>query len=202
MNNWINNVDGIIDAWYPGQEGGNAIAEVLFGEYNPAGRLPITFPQHEGQLPLVYNHKPTGRGDDYNNLSGRPLFPFGFGLSYTTFEYSDIRIDKKSILPDENLNVKFTLKNTGRREGDEVVQLYIKDKLATVARPIMELKGFQRIHLQPDQSREITFTITPDLLKMLNKDVKRVVEPGVFQIMIGASSADIRLIAEISVVAK
>lgn len=199
MSNWMDRVNGIIDAWYPGEEGGRAVADILFGDYNPAGRLSVTFPVHEAQLPLVYNHKPTGRGDDYYNLSGLPLFPFGFGLSYTRFEYSDMRFDKALIGPGESTMVRCTVKNTGGRAGDEVVQLYTHDVLASVARPVMELKGFQRIHLQAGESKEIVFPITPAMLQMLNKDMKVVIEPGDFRIMIGASSRDIRLKATLQV---
>jgi beta-glucosidase len=193
MSAWINNVDGILDSWYPGEEGGNAIAGILFGDYNPAGRLPITFPITEGQLPLVYNHKPTGRNDDYGDLSGQPLFPFGFGLSYTSFEYSDLRFDSKFIDREEDVLIHFKVRNTGDVEGDEVVQLYIRDLLASVARPVKELKGFQRIHLDAGEEKELSFILTPDLLKMLNDKMEWVVEPGEFRIMIGASSKDIRL---------
>lgn len=193
MSSWINQVQGIVDVWYPGEEGGHAVADVLFGDYNPAGRLPITFPVHEGQLPLVYNHKPTGRGDDYHNLSGQPLFPFGYGLSYTQFEYSNLQLDKTNITPSGSTTVRCTIKNTGTRAGDEVVQLYVKDLLASVARPVMELKGFQRMHLEPGESKEVVFTITPSMLQMLDKDLHPVVEPGEFHIMIGASSKDMRL---------
>lgn len=192
MNNWINYVDGIVDVWYPGEQGGNAVAEVLFGDYNPAGRLPITFPVFEGQLPLVYNHKPTGRGDDYNNLTGQPLFPFGFGLSYTSFEYSDIKLDKNKMSGNDSAYVSVKVKNTGKTAGDEVVQLYIRDELASVARPVTELKGFQRIYLNPGETKEIQFFITPEMLSMLDINLKKIVEPGIFRLMIGASSKDIR----------
>jgi beta-glucosidase len=193
MNKWINNVPAILDAWYPGEDGGNAIADVLLGDYNPAGRLPITFPVFEGQLPLVYNHKPTGRTDDYVNLNGQPLFPFGFGLSYTNFDYSNLRFDKKRFTKNETTKVYCTIKNTGSRDGDEVVQLYIRDLLSSLAQPVKQLKGFQRIFLKAGEAREISFTITPALLKMLDADMHWVVEPGDFRIMIGASSKDIRL---------
>src|SRR5690606_33333302 len=199
MSNWIDKVNSIVNVWYPGEEGGHAVASVLFGDYNPAGRLPITFPVHEGQLPLVYNHKPTGRGDDYYNLTGLPLFPFGYGLSFTTFEYSDIILSKGTISVDETTTVRFTVKNTGSVAGDEVCQLYIRDMLASVARPVMELKGFQRIHLEPGETRELHFEIGPELLRMLDKDLKEVVEPGAFKIMIGASSRDIRLTTTLNV---
>ena len=193
MSNWLNKVNSVLDIWYPGEEGGHAVADVLFGDYNPSGRLPITFPVHEAQLPLVYNHKPTGRGDDYYNLSGLPLFPFGYGLSYTQFEYSDLQFEKNVISASDSTRVRCTIKNTGQFTGDEVVQLYITDKLASVARPVMELKGFQRLTLQPGEGKTISFTITPGLLSMLNAGMERIVEPGAFTIMIGASSRDIRL---------
>ncbi len=200
MNNWINNVPGIIDVWYPGEEGGNAVADVLFGEHNPTGRLPITFPIHEAQLPLVYNHKPTGRDDDYNNMTGLPLFPFGFGLSYTTFKYSDPELSKNNLSKDETTVVSCTIKNTGSRDGDEVVQLYLRDMLASVALPVMELKGFQRIYLKAGESKRISFTITPEMLSLLDNNMNKVVEPGEFRIMIGASSRDIRLKLTLNVI--
>lgn len=193
MQQWAGNVKSIGHTWYAGEEGGRAVADVLFGDYNPAGRLPITFPVHEAQLPLVYNHKPTGRGDDYNNLSGQPLFPFGFGLSYTQFEYSNLVLDKKQMKPSDSIRIQLTVKNTGARDGDEVVQLYLHDELASVARPVMELKGFQRVHLKAGQSQQLSFVLGPEQLSMLDKDLKPVIEPGLFRIMIGASSKDIRL---------
>jgi len=193
MSSWIDKVDGIVYVWYPGEEGGNAIADILFGDYNPAGRLPITFPMTEGQVPLVYNHKPTGRNDDYGDQSGKPLFPFGFGLSYSRFDYSNMTFDRKVFAADGSCNVSFTLKNVGKFDGEEVVQLYINDMLASVARPVKELKGFQRVHLKAGEEKVLTFNINPNLLKMLNDKMEWVVEPGDFRIMIGASSMDIRL---------
>uniref|UniRef100_UPI004047B06B glycoside hydrolase family 3 N-terminal domain-containing protein n=1 Tax=Mariniflexile sp. TaxID=1979402 RepID=UPI004047B06B len=193
MANWINNVDGIIMAWYLGENGGNGFADILFGDENPAGRLPITFPVDEAQCPLYYNNKPTGRGDNYHNLTGQPLFPFGFGLSYTSFEYSNLEFSKNNINPDETLKVSCTVKNTGTVNGDEVVQLYIRDQLASVARPIKELKGFKRIPLKAGESQKITFELGPEELSMLDKDLHRLVESGDFRIMIGASSKDVRL---------
>ncbi len=193
MTNWMNRVPAILGVWYPGEEGGHAVADVLFGDYNPAGRLPVTFPISEAQLPLVYNHKPTGRGDDYNNLSGLPLFPFGYGLSYTQFTYSNLHFEKDTISQNESTRVWFNIKNTGDRDGDEVVQLYIRDLLATVAQPVMELKGFKRVRLKAGEEKEICFFIEPDLLKMFNRKMEEVVEPGDFRIMIGTSSRDLRL---------
>jgi len=193
MTKWMNNVAAIIDGWYPGEEGGHAIADVLFGDYNPAGRLPITFPITEGQLPMAYNHKPTGRTDDYADLTGQPQYPFGFGLSYTSFSYSDLQCDKLHMKQNDSIMVQFILKNTGLRDGDEVIQLYIRDLLSSVTRPVKELKGFQRIHLKAGEEKKVLFSITADLLKMLNDRLDWVVEPGDFRIMIGASSSDIRL---------
>jgi beta-glucosidase len=199
MSRWIDRVGAVVDAWYPGEEGGHAVADVLFGDYNPAGRLPITFPISEGQLPLYYDHKPTGRGDDYLDLTGQPLFPFGFGLSYTTFEYSGLAIEPGVIAPTGSATVRCRVKNTGTRGGDEVVQLYLHDVLASVARPIMQLEGFQRVHLEPGETTELAFTLSREQLQMLDRDMHWVVEPGVFLVMIGASSKDVRLRGELSV---
>jgi beta-glucosidase len=193
MANWINDVDGILMAWYSGENGGNGFADILFGDENPAGRLPITFPVDAAQCPLYYNNKPTGRGDNYHNLTGQPLFPFGYGLSYTTFEYSDLKFSKNSINPNETVQITCTVKNTGNSDGDEVVQLYIRDELASVARPIKELKGFQRIALKVGETKKVSFQLGPDELSMLDKDLNRLVEAGDFRIMIGASSKDIKL---------
>lgn len=192
MSRWIDQAAGILAVWYPGEAGGEAVAEVLWGDYNPAGRLPITFPLLEGQLPLVYHHKPTGRGDDYVHHSGKPLFPFGFGLSYTSFRYEGIRLDRDTIAPGDTAFVSVKIANTGNRAGDEVVQCYLRDELASVARPVMELKGFQRIHLQAGETRELRFAILPDMLSMLDAQLQKVIEPGDFRIMVGASSQDIR----------
>lgn len=193
MGNWINDASAILNVWYPGEEGGTAVAETLFGDYNPAGRLPVTYPVHEAQLPLVYNHKPTGRGDDYNNLSGEPLFPFGYGLSYTTFEYSNITLARKEIKANESTTVSFTLKNTGNKDGEEVAQLYLRDMLASVARPVLELKGFERVKLKAGESKTISFNITPEMLQMLDVNLKTVIEPGEFRVMIGSSSRELQL---------
>jgi beta-glucosidase len=199
MSRWLDRVDAVIDAWYPGEEGGHAVTDVLFGAYNPAGRLPITFPVSEGQLPLYYNHKPTGRGDDYVDLTGQPLFPFGFGLSYTTFEYSALSVEPTAIASGGRARISFRVRNTGTRAGDEVVQLYVRDVLASVARPVMELKGFTRVPLQPGEEREIAFQLGTDDLRMLDEQMRWVTEPGAFRVMIGSSSKDIRLRGELTV---
>jgi len=193
MDAWLDDVDGVLHAWYPGEVGGNAVADVLVGDYNPAGRLPITFPMSEGQLPLFYNHKPTGRGDDYLGFTGQPLFPFGFGLSYTTFEYSALQTVPNPMMPGSTVTIRCTVRNTGDRAGDDVVQLYIRDELASTARPVMELKGFQRIHLAPGEATTVTFELRDEHLQFLNQEMEWVVEPGTFRIMVGRSSKDIRL---------
>jgi len=193
MSSWLDASSAVVDVWYPGEQGGSAVADVLFGDVNPAGRLPITFPMSEGQLPLYYNHKPTGRGDDYVDLTGMPLFPFGFGLSYTTFDYSALSIEPATIDPAGTATVSCTITNTGTRAGDEVAQLYIRDVLASVARPVMELKSFERVTLAPGQSARVTFHLGPDDLRMLDREMKWIVEPGAFRVMVGASSKDIRL---------
>ena len=182
---WLERVAGVLDAWYPGEAGGLAVADVLFGDYNPAGRLPITFPMAEGQLPLYYDHKPTGRGDDYVDLTGQPLFPFGYGLSYTRFEYSSLEIEPGL--------VRCRVKNVGERAGDEVVQLYLHNDLASVAQPVIALKGFTRIHLGPGEERVVTLRLGPDELRLLDRDLHWVVEPRQVRVMVGASSRDIRL---------
>lgn len=193
MSDWLDRVDGVIDVWYPGEAGGTAVADVLFGDYNPAGRLPVTFPIAEGQLPLYYNHKPTGRGDDYVDLTGLPLFPFGFGLSYATFVYSGLRIEPAAIGRDGSAVVRCRIRNTGSVAGDEVAQLYLRDMLASVARPVLELKGFVRLHLQAGEEREVAFLLSKDDLRMLDQRLQWVVEPGAFRVAVGASSRDIRL---------
>ena len=196
---WLDKAGAVLDAWYPGESGGDAVADILFGDANPAGRLPITFPVSEGQLPLYYDHKPTGRGDDYVDETGMALFPFGFGLSYTAFEYSNLTIEPAEIPATGTATIRCTIKNTGRRPGEEVAQLYVRDVLATVARPVLELKGFERVALQPGEQRTLTFTIGPDALRMLDANMKWIVEPGEFRVLIGASSKDLRLRGQLTV---
>jgi beta-glucosidase len=193
MSKWIDRVGAVLMAWYPGEQGGNGVADVLFGAVNPSGRLPMTFPVEEGQLPLVYNHKPTGRGDDYVDLTGHPLFPFGAGFSYTTFEYDSLRITPDTIGTDGETTVSFVVRNSGDRAGHEVTQLYIRDVLASVSRPVQELRGFERIYLEPGASRRVTIPLRASTLAMRDQAGRRIVEPGAFRIMIGSSSRDIRL---------
>jgi beta-glucosidase len=193
MSRWIDGVGAILLPWYAGQEGGAAVAEVLTGAADPAGRLPITFPIREGQLPLHYDHRPTGRGDDYVDGTGEPLFPFGFGLSYTSFAYADLQLVADSGAGQFPVTVHCRVTNSGARPGDEVVQLYVHDEIATRDRPVMQLRGARRIHLGPGESAEVVFPLTNADLALYTDDGRWVVEPGSFRIMVGASSKDIRL---------
>jgi beta-glucosidase len=199
MSPWIDRVGSVLMAWYPGGEGGDAIADVLLGDTSPAGRLPVTFPLAEGQLPLSYFHMPTGRGDDYVDLTGAPAFPFGFGLSYTTFEYDSLQVAPQ-VLPSGDVTVRFRLRNTGRRTGDEVPQLYVRDPLATVARPVLALKGFTRVRLAPGEARTVTLALDVRELALLDEKGRRAVEPGAYHLLVGASSRDIRLRGRVEVV--
>jgi beta-glucosidase len=181
------NVPAILEGFYLGQETGVGVADVLFGDYNPAGKLTISFPRSVGQLPLYYNRKATARRG-YLFANKEPLFPFGFGLSYTTFAYSDLKISPVKIGLADNARVIVTVTNTGRRAGDEIVQLYIRDLVSSVTRPIMELKDFKRLSLAPGESKTVEFVITPDKLSFLDLNLKNVIEPGWFDIMVGTSS--------------
>jgi beta-glucosidase len=180
-------VPAILEGWYLGEEGGTAAANVLFGDVNPGGKLPITFPHSVGDLPDFYNHKPTANRS-YAFSTRKPLYAFGYGLSYTTFHFDHLRIEPAQIEIGGTAKVSVDVTNTGSREGDEVPQLYVHQKVASVTRPVMQLKGFQRISLKPGEKKTVEFTITPDMLSMLNVDMHRVVEPGVFEIMVGPSS--------------
>ncbi|WP_288243177.1 glycoside hydrolase family 3 N-terminal domain-containing protein [uncultured Chryseobacterium sp.] len=190
---WKDKVGAILDVWYPGEEGGNAVAKVLFGAENPSGKLPVTFPVEEGQLPLTYNHHPTGRGNDYYDLSGEPLYPFGFGLSYTTFEISDLQLNKTKYSENDTIVAKVTVKNTGSKAGSEVVQLYVKDLLASVSRPVIELKGFQKIYLQPGESKQVSIKIPVKELQFLDEKMNWIVEKGTYRIFVGNSSKNLPL---------
>lgn len=197
MSRWLGDVGAVLFAWYPGEEGGNAVADVLFGDVSPSGRLPLTFPVEEGQLPLTYDHKPTGRGDDYLDLTGHPLFPFGHGLSYSTFRYDSLSLRAITDTDGPAIDVRFRVTNTGSRSAHEVAQVYLRDVLTSVAQPLIALKGFARVELAPGESRELRFTLTREHLRMLNEEMQWVVEPGTFRVMVGASSRDIRLREEI-----
>jgi len=183
------NVPVIFECWYLGQETGHAVADVLFGDFNPGGKLPISFPRSAGHLPVFYNYKPSARrGYLFADVS--PLFPFGYGLSYTSFEIKNIRLAKKKIRRAESTRVSVDVTNTGKRAGTETVQLYIRDLVSSVTRPIKELKGFQKVSLQPGETQMVTLEITPDLLAFYDVRLKYVVEPGEFEIMVGNSSRD------------
>jgi len=193
MSDWIEEADAVLMAWYPGEEGGHGVADVLWGDADPSGRLPVTFPLAAGQLPLVYNHKPTGRFDGYLDLPGDPLFPFGFGLSYAEFRYDGLAIEPKEIGPGGTARISCTVANAGARFGAEVVQLYVRDKLASVVRPVLELKGFRKVRLGPGASATVSFELGPKELALLDGRMREAVEPGDFEILVGSSSRDIRL---------
>lgn len=188
MEKWIDQASSIMMVWYPGEEGGNAIAELLFGDENPAGRLPITFPQSVGQVPLVYNHKPTGRGDDYHDLSGEPLFPFGYGLSYTQFKYSNIQLSADTLKGKNIIQLRVDIANIGSKEGEEVVQLYIRDELSSIVTPVLALKDFQRIRIAAGDFKTLYFNIDSSKLSSINKNGLSVTEPGLYRLMIGSNS--------------
>jgi len=183
-------VPAILEAWYAGQETGRAIFDVIFGKVNPGGKLPVTFPVNVGQLPAYYNRKPSMERQ-YLFGQDEPLFPFGFGLSYTSFSYGDIRVSPSVISADQQAEVSVDVTNTGSRKGEEVVQLYIRDKVSSVTRPVKELKGFQRMSLKPGETKTASFVITPDKLQFYDLSMERVVEPGEFEIMVGTSSVDL-----------
>jgi beta-glucosidase len=185
-----------VESWFLGVEHGNALADVLFGDVAPSGKLPVTFPRATGQVPIYYNHKNTGRPADpnqhytskYLDLPWTPLFAFGHGLSYTTFGYADLRVTSGSIRAGDSLGVTVTVRNTGSRDGTEVVQLYMRHDAATVTRPVRELRGFQRVSLRAGESRTIRFTLHPTAFGMYDLDMRNVVEPGAYTLWAGGSS--------------
>lgn len=192
-------IPAILEAWFPGTEGGHAIADVLFGDYNPAGRLPVTFPRNVGQVPIYYAHLNTGRppsaterySSKYLDVPWTPLYPFGYGLSYTTFAYDGLKVRSAKLAPGDDQLVEVTVVNTGNRAGDEVVQLYLRDDVASVARPVRQLRGFQRIRLQPGERRTVQFALSPDDLSFLDQEMQRKVEPGTFTVYAGGNSEDL-----------
>ena len=191
-------IPAILETWFLGTEAGNAIADVLFGDYNPAGKITMTFPRNAGQIPIYYNHRSTGRPLDPNNkytskyldVSNEPLYPFGYGLSYTKFNYSALQIDKHELKASEQLHVSVNVSNTGNYDGEEVVQLYIRDKTGSVTRPVKELKGFKKIALKKGDSTNVSFTITTEDLKFYDKDMRWTYEPGGFTVFVGTNSRD------------
>ncbi|HEU4767937.1 MAG TPA: beta-glucosidase BglX, partial [Pyrinomonadaceae bacterium] len=197
---WIvENVPAILESWMGGTESGNAIADILFGDVNPGGKLPVTFPRTTGQVPIYYNHTNTGRPPDagnrytskYFDFPWTPQFPFGFGLSYTQFRISNVEVSAAQIRPDGTVRVTAEVENVGKRAGDEVVQLYVRDVSASIVRPVKELKGFQRVTLQPGEKRRVEFTLGPEHLGFYNAQMKSVVEPGEFRVMVGSNSQDV-----------
>ncbi len=205
---WIaEHIPAIVEAWFLGLQTGRAVADVLFGDYNPGGKLPVTFPRTVGQVPIYYNHKNTGRPPDpknrftskYIDEDYKPLFPFGHGLSYTTFSYSDLEVKPRNVEPGDVILISFTLANIGDREGDEVAQLYIRKAIASVTRPVKELKGFVRITLKPREKRRVIFKLPTEQLAFYNREMKFVIEAGTYHVMVGSSSQDIRLVSEFKV---
>jgi beta-glucosidase len=194
------NVPAILEGFYLGEETGTGVADVLFGDYNPSGKLPVSFPRTVGQLPVYYNYKPTAKRG-YLYTSREPLYPFGYGLSYTTFEYSNLKVSPAQIGPGGRAQVTVTVTNTGRRAGEEVVELYVRDLVSSVTRPVKELKDFMRVALAPGESKTVSFTITPDKLAFYNLNMERTVEPGAFDIMVGTSSVKYQT-AKLEVVAR
>jgi beta-glucosidase len=185
----------ILEAWYPGTQAGHAIADALFGDVNPGGKLPVTFPRSVGQIPLYYNHANTGRPmtdfkytSKYVDIANSPLYPFGFGLSYTRFRLSDLKLSASEIAVDGRIIASVSLKNVGSRVGDEVVQLYVRDEVASVTRPVKELRGFRRVTLRPGESRTLSFPVGPEDLGCYGRSMRFAVEPGRFQVIVGTSS--------------
>ncbi len=197
--NWAaENVDAILDAWYPGQEGGNAIADVLFGDYNPSGRLPVSVPKSVGQLPVYYNFKKPA-AHSYVEIDERPLYSFGYGLSYTSFRYDELKAEVSGTGEQMRVTIHFSLKNTGKIAGEEVVQLYVKDKISSVVSPATQLKKFKKVRLKEGETQQISFELEAEDLKLYNRDLQWILEPGEFNLMVGASSTDIRLQKDITI---
>ena len=199
-------VNAILEAWLPGEEGGSAVADILFGDVNPGGKLPMTFPRSVGQVPIYYNAKPAGTRSnwyvDYVSEKVTPLYPFGHGLSYTSFKYSNLVIKQKQATVGEKVEILLDVKNVGKLAGDEVVQLYIYDEFASTPRPIKELKGFQRFFLNPEETRKVTFHLPVNQLAFYDNDLSLVVEPGTIKVMVGSSSEDIRLRDEFEIIGR
>jgi len=199
-------VPAILEAWLPGEMGGQAVAEVLFGRYNPSGRLPLTFPRHAGQLPAYYNYKPSKefslKRTGYVDLPAGPLWEFGFGLSYTTFRYFDLRINPVRIGPTGEVEVSLNIENSGPFEGQAVVQLYLRDEISSVVTPVKELKGFQKISLKPGEKQRVRFKLNREQFSLLDEHLRRKAEPGLFEVQVGASSQDIRLKGHFELLAK
>ncbi len=194
---WIaENIPAIIECWEPGSEGGTALAEIIFGEINPSGKLPITIPRNVGQIQMIYNRKSTHNFRNYYETPSIPLYPFGYGLSYSEFKYSDLQVDKSTINPKDSTVVEVKIENTGDRSGTEIVQIYLRDEVSSVTRPVKELKAFKRVKLEPGQSKIIKFVIGFKELAFHNRNLKYIVEPGKFKVMVGSSSRNEDLLSE------
>jgi beta-glucosidase len=196
------NIPGILEAWLPGEKGGQAVAEVLFGMTNPSGRLPVTVPRHAGQLPVYYNHKPSKafslRRTGYVDLSPEPLWEFGFGMSYTGFDYSDLQIDPAEFQPSSEVRVSFQVRNSGPAAGKETVQLYLRDEISSVVTPVLQLREFKRLSLEPGRSEKVEFRLDAEDFSLLDSRLSRVVETGDFTVLVGSSSRDIRLTGKVT----
>jgi len=187
-------VPAILEAWYVGQEGGTAVADVLFGDVNPGGKLPISIPRHVGQVPVYYNRRPTSFRN-YLDMTREPLWAFGYGLSYTTFAITNVTVTPQTIGPADRVTVSADVANTGSRAGDEVVQVYIRDLVSSVTRPTKELRGFERVTLRPGEKKTVTFTLGPDALSLVDQKMQRIVEPGRFDVMVGANSTQLTTVS-------
>ena len=192
------NSNALLQAWYPGEAGGDAIADVLWGDYNPSGKLSVSFPKEQGTLPIYYSKKPSA-SRRYVDGNGDPLYEFGYGLSYTNFTYSALSIQPENPGTTDNITVTINLRNTGNVDGSEVVQLYINDKVSSVATPVKLLKGFANVFLKAGEKKDVKLVLTPEHLSLINAEMKRVVEPGEFEIMVGSSSKNIHLTQTITV---
>ena len=198
----------ILETWFLGVETGHAVADVIFGDYNPAGRLPVSFPRVTGQVPTYYNHKSTGRPSDvkvkwtskYIDLPLGPLYPFGHGLSYTQFEYRDLKLSAPTARAGDTVTVQFSVTNVGPRAGDEVGQLYVRDPVASITRPVKQLKGFARMELTPGETKRVSMELPIDALGLYDAAMRYIVEPGLIEVMVGASSDDIRLRDKLEIV--
>ena len=202
---WISeHIPAVLEAWFPAQEGGSAIADVIFGAVNPGGKLPMSYPRATGQIPVFYNHKPSGGRShwkgSYLDMTAKPLYPFGFGLSYTQFSYSNLNLSAGEVTADDSIVICADVQNSGDREGDEVVQLYLQDVVGSVTRPVKELKGFRRITLQPGEKRTVSFTVPVSHLGFHDSNLDFVVEPGEIRVMVGSSSEDIHLSGQFQIV--
>ncbi|MBQ3259949.1 MAG: glycoside hydrolase family 3 C-terminal domain-containing protein, partial [Alistipes sp.] len=207
--NWADrNADAIIQAFYPGAHGGTAIAQTLLGDYNPGGKLTVTFPRTVGQIPFNFPFKPNSQVDGYAGVgpegkktrAAGALYDFGYGLSYTTFEYSNLQLSSKKIRPDDSINIEFDITNTGKYKGDEIVQLYIHDHFSSITVYERMLRGFERVTLNPGETKRVKMTLEPRHFTMLNRDMKPIIEPGLFDIYVAASSTDIRLVETITII--